>query len=74
LPKRHEFEGPYALHAWTAPAPPPAAPCELSASGLNGLSPVGGDVVPQVKGYRMFESRAFQSCTDTHYTLDSSTL
>ncbi len=74
LPKRHEFEGLYAPHAWTAPTPPPAAPCELSASGLNGLSPVGGDVVLQVKGYRMFESRAFQSCADTYYTLDNSTL
>jgi hypothetical protein len=74
LPKRHEFEGPYAPHAWTAPAPPPAASCELSVSGLSGLSPVGGDVVLRVKGYRMFESRAFQSCADTYYTLDSSTL
>ncbi len=73
-PKRHEFEGPYAPHAWTAPAPPPAAPCELSASGLSDLSPVGGDVILQVKGYRMFESRAFQSCADTYYALDSSTL
>ena len=74
LPKRHEFEGPYAPHAWTAPAPPAAAPCELSASGVSGLSPVGGDVVPQVKGYRMFETRAFQSCADTYYALDNSTL
>jgi hypothetical protein len=74
LPKRHEFEGPYAPHAWTAPAPPPAAPCELSASGTSGLSPVGGDVVPQVKGYPTFESHAFQSCADTYYTLDGSTL
>jgi hypothetical protein len=74
LPKRHEFESPYAPHAWTAPAPPPAAPCELSASGLSGLSPVGGDVVGEVKGYRLFESRAFQSCADTYYALGSATL
>jgi len=73
-PKRHEFEGPYAPHAWTAPSTPPAAPCELSASGLPGLSPVGGDVVLRVKGYRMFETRAFQSCADTYYTFGSSTL
>jgi hypothetical protein len=74
LPKRHEFEAPYAARAWTAPASPPAAPCELSASGSSGLSPVGGDVVGQVKGYRLFESRAFQSCADTYYELNSSTL
>lgn len=74
LPKRHEFEGPYAPHAWTAPAPTPAAPCELSASGLSGLTPLGGDVVLQVKGYRLFESRAFQSCANTSYALGSSTL
>ena len=73
-PRRHQFEGPYAPRAWTAPSPPPAAPCELSASGLGGLSPVGGDVVPRVKGYRMFETRAFQSCADTYYALGSSTL
>ena len=41
---------------------------------MSGLSPVGGDVVLQVKGYRLFESRAFQSCADTYYALDSSTL
>jgi hypothetical protein len=74
MPKRHQFEGTYAPRAWTAPSPPPAAPCELSASGLSGLSPLGGDVVPRVKGYRMFETRAFQSCTDTYYALGSSTL
>jgi hypothetical protein len=74
LPKRHEFEGPYAPHAWTAPASPPAAPCELRASGLSGLTPLGGDVVLQVKGYRLFESRAFQSCANTSYALGSSTL
>jgi hypothetical protein len=74
MPKRHQFEGTYAPRAWTAPSPPPAAPCELSASGLSGLSPVGGDVVARVKGYRMFETRAFQSCADTYYALDSSTL
>ncbi len=73
-PKRHQFEGAYAPHAWTAPSTPPAAPCELSAWGLPGLSPVGGDVVLRVKGYRMFETRAFQSCADTYYTLGSSTL
>jgi len=73
-PKRHQFEGAYAPRAWTAPSTPPAAPCELNASGLSGLSPVGGDVVLHVKGYRMFETRAFQSCTDTYYTLGSSTL
>ncbi len=35
---------------------------------------MGGDVVLQVKGYRMLESRAFQSCADTYYALGSSTL
>lgn len=74
MPKRHQFEGSYAPRAWSAPSPPPVAPCELSATGLSGLSPVGGDVVPRVKGYRMFETRAFQSCADTYYALDSSTL
>jgi hypothetical protein len=74
LPKRHEFEGSYAPHAWTAPASPPAAPCELSASGLSGLAPLGGDVVLRVKGYRLFESRAFQSCANTSYALGGSTL
>lgn len=74
LPERHEFEGPYAARAWSAPASPPAAPCELSASGSSGLSPVGGDVIGRVKGYRLFESRAFQSCADTYYALDGSTL
>jgi DNA-directed RNA polymerase specialized sigma24 family protein len=73
-PKRHEFEGPYAPRAWTAPSSPPAAPCELSASGLGGLSPVGGDVVLHVKGYRVFETRAFQSCADTYYSFGRSTL
>lgn len=74
LPKRHQFEGPYAPHAWTAPAPPPAGACELGASGVNGLAAVGGDVVRQVKGYPLFESHAFQSCADTYYSLGSSTL
>ena len=69
LPKRHEFEGPYAPQAWTASAPPPAAACELSASGLSGLSPMGSDVVLQMKGYRVFETRAFQSCADIYYAL-----
>jgi hypothetical protein len=41
---------------------------------LSGLSPIGGDVVGRVKGYRMFDTRAFQSCADTYYALGSSTL
>lgn len=75
LPKRHEFEGPYAPHTWTAPASPPAsAACALSASGLSGLSPIGGGVVLHVTGYKVFESHAFQSCADTDYRLGKSTL
>lgn len=74
-PKRRQFEGPYAPHGWSAPSAPPAgAVCELSASGLSGLSALGGDVVLRVKGYRLFESRAFQSCADTYYSLGSATL
>lgn len=73
-PKRHEFEGPYAPHGWTAPAAPPAGVCEISASGSSGLSPVGGRVVWQVKGYPVYESHAFQSCADTYYVLGKSTL
>ncbi len=74
LPRRHDFEGPYAPHGWSAPAPPPGAPCELSVSGSSGFSPLGGDVVGRVKGYRLFESRGFQSCADTYYALGRSTL
>ncbi len=74
-PKPHEFEGPYAPRTWTAPSTPPAGgPCQISASGMSGLTPIGGKVVPQVKGYRLFESHAFQSCADTYYALGGSTL
>lgn len=74
-PKRHEFEGPYAPRTWRAPSTPPAGgPCQISASGMSGLTPIGGKVVPQVKGYRLFESHAFQSCADTYYALGGSTL
>lgn len=75
LPKRHQFEGPYAPHAWTAPAQPPSpAACEISASGSSGLASIGGSVVLHVTGYPLFESRAFQSCADTYYTLGGSRL
>lgn len=73
-PKRHEFEGPYAPHAWTAPSAPSTGVCEISASAGSGLSAVGGGVVWQVKGYPVYESRTFQSCADTYYTLGKSTL
>ena len=75
LPKRRIFEGPYAPRSWSAgSAPPAAAACRLSASGLSGLSALGGAVVLHLKGYQAFESRAFQSCADTYYSLGGSTL
>jgi hypothetical protein len=74
LPERREFEGPYSGHRWTAPTAPPTGPCELTASALTGLKTVGGDVVLQVKGYPVLDSRALQSCADTYYQWEGATL
>jgi len=74
LPKRHEFEGPYAPHRWTRPAQPAAGACELSTTGPAGLVAELGAVVRHLKGYRVFGSRAFQSCASTVYQLDGSRL
>jgi hypothetical protein len=74
FPKRHSFEGPYAPRRWRAPQAPPSGACELSVSTMAGLRAAGGAVVPELKGYRVLDSRAFQSCADTAYTLNGSLL
>ncbi len=69
LPKRHEFEGPYAPRRWGSPASPPAGACQITATGVPGLAPVGGAFISRVKGYRSLGSPAFQSCANTVYSL-----
>lgn len=69
MPKRQYFEGPYAPLRWQAPKAPPAAPCEIAVSGLQGIAATAGAAVPHIKGYRSLDSPAFQSCANTEYSL-----
>ena len=41
---------------------------------MSGLETLGGDSVLHVKGYRVYDSRAFQSCADAYYSLNGTTL
>ena len=56
---------------WQRPERPPPGLCQLSASGLHGLTAEWGHVVSRVAAYRGVVGRTFQSCVDTEYYLNN---
>jgi hypothetical protein len=59
---------------WQRPQRPPPGRCELSASGLNDVSFERGHVVLGVWPHTGIVGRAFQSCADTTYFINNTSV